>query len=205
MTAVGALLVHGAIAWIENPEIKNINSNGANIIAFGDSLVYGVGASDKGKTDLFSLVSKEIGVPIINVGVSGNTTEEALKRIDKDVLSKDPKIVFVLLGGNDYLQKKMKDDTFLNLRNIIKKIQDKGAIVILIGVRGGIFIDRFEEDYKNLAKEFNTGYVENILDGIVTNRSLMYDSIHPNDKGYEIISLRVIPVLREILEERNEL
>ncbi len=126
-------------------------------------------------------------------------------RLDSDVLSKNPKIVFILLGGNDYLQKKSKEETFANLRIMIEKIQQGGSIVVLMGVRGGIFVDRFEEDYENLAKELHTGYVPNVLDGIITNRTLMYDSIHPNDEGYRIISLRVIPVLRDILEQREEI
>jgi len=200
VTIILSLVVYVFMAWQNQPGIKNINSTGTNIIAFGDSLVYGTGSSERGVTDMFSLVSKEVGVPIINVGIPGNTTNDALVRIDHDVLSKDPRIVFVLLGGNDYLNKIPKEQTFVNLSQIIEKIQESGAAVILIGVRGGIFVDRFEEDYKLLAKEYKTGFVPNILDGLITKRNFMADSVHPNDKGYRIAATRVSAVLRQALE-----
>ena len=205
LAAILGLMTYGILSWIKKPEIKNIDSQGANIIAFGDSLVYGVGASSRGDTDMFSLVSKSLGVNIINKGVSGNTTVDGLARLERDVLTQDPKIVLVLLGGNDYLQKVSTTTTFSNLREIIQQSQDRGSAVVLVGVRGGVFVDRFEEDYERLSKEMHTGYIKNILDGIITNRKLMSDSVHPNDRGYEIIALRVTPILRAILEERGEI
>ncbi len=193
------LIAFIVISWIKKPEIKNINSKGSDIIAFGDSLVYGTGASQRGETDMFSLVSKNLGVEIINKGVPGDTTVDGLERLENDVLSQDPKIVFILLGGNDYLQKIPKEQTFQNLKLIVKKIQEKGAIVILMGIRGGL-LDHFENEFEKLAKEYNTGYIPDVLEGIILNRDLMADSVHPNDKGYRIISIRVFSVLEQILE-----
>ena len=187
--------------WQNKPQIKNADSAGTNIIAFGDSLVYGTGASAPGQTDMFSLVSKDLGVSIINKGVPGDTTQDGLNRLDQDVLQQDPRIVLVLLGGNDYLQKLPKETTFDNLSQIIEKIENAGAAVILIGVRGGAFVDRFEEDYKKLSLKYKTGYVPNILEGLITNRDYMYDSVHPNDKGYKIAAMRIEPVLKQVLGE----
>ncbi len=194
-----AIVTLVVISWIRKPEIKNFDSKGSNIIAFGDSLVYGVGASQKGESDIFSLVSKELGVKIINKGVSGDTTADGLERLENDVLSQDPKIVFVLLGGNDYLRKIPKEQTFLNLRTIIEKIQERGAAVILIGVRGGL-LDHFEDHFEDLSEEYRTVYVSDVLDGIILKREFMYDGVHPNDKGYKIISIRVSAALESILD-----
>lgn len=196
---IASLIIIGVISFWSNTTIKNSKSTGTNIIAFGDSLVYGVGSTEG--NDMFSLVSKEVGVPIINKGVPGNTTFDGLERLDNDVLSQDPKIVFVLLGGNDYLQKIPKETTFQNLSTIIEKIQDRGAAVILLGVRGGI-VDRFGDDYKALSEKYQTGYIPDVLEGLFINREYMFDTIHPNDKGYRIISLRIIPVLKNILEQQ---
>ncbi len=49
VTVIGGLLAHGALVWLKKPEIKNINSTGSSVVAFGDSLVYGVGASKTGE------------------------------------------------------------------------------------------------------------------------------------------------------------
>lgn len=188
----------GIISYLYKTPIKNANSSGTNIIAFGDSLVYGVGSTSG--NDIFSILSRRIGEPIINKGVSGNTTVDALQRLESDVLANDPKIVFVLLGGNDYLQKIPKETTFKNLATIIQKIQDKGSAVILLGVRGGIFIDRFEEDYKILSETYQTGFVPNVLEGLITNRKYMFDSIHPNDAGYKIVADKIFPELNRLIK-----
>jgi len=196
-----SLISLGTISYLYKTPIKNSKSSGTNIIAFGDSLVFGVGSTSG--NDIFSILSRKIGQPIINKGVSGNTTVDALARLESDVLNNDPRIVFVLLGGNDYLQKIPKETTFKNLATIIEKIQDKGAAVILLGVRGGIFVDRFEEDYKILSDTYQTGFVPNVLDGLITNRKLMFDSIHPNDLGYKIVADKIFPELKRLIDSND--
>ena len=196
-----SLISLGTISYLYKTPIKNSKSNGTNIIAFGDSLVFGVGST--AGNDIFSTLSRKIGQPIINKGVSGNTTVDALARLESDVLNNDPRIVFVLLGGNDYLQKIPKETTFKNLATIIEKIQDKGAAVILLGVRGGIFVDRFEEDYKILSDTYQTGFVPNVLDGLITNRKLMFDSIHPNDLGYKIVADKIFPEIKRLIDSND--
>ena len=73
---------------------------GQTIICFGDSLTEGVGA-ESGE-DYPSVLSRELGLPVINAGQRGDTTAEALARISDAVLSKNPRLVIVLLGGNDF-------------------------------------------------------------------------------------------------------
>jgi len=199
ITMVLALVAHSLIYWSKAPTVKNADSTGTNIIAFGDSLVYGTGSTSG--NDLFSLVGKETGVNVINKGVPGETTRDGLARFDSDVLNNDPKVVIILMGGNDYLQKVPQEETFTNLEMMIKKTQDTGAAVVLVGVRGGVFVDKFAAEYERLAKTYRTGYVPNILSQVLFNRSLMYDSIHPNDKGYRIIYNSVALELQKVLEE----
>jgi lysophospholipase L1-like esterase len=119
------------------------------VVAFGDSLVEGVGSTQG--NDFVSLLSKQLHVPIVNLGHSGDTTSDALARIN-DVLSLNPNVVLVLLGGNDFLEHISKQEMFNNLEQIITIIQNKGALVILLGVRGGLITDSYESDLKSLAK-----------------------------------------------------
>ncbi len=110
---LSVLLVFGIFYFIFNKDTySNYPSNGTDIVAFGDSLIQGVGASSVDK-NLVSILSRRIGKPIINLGVSGNTTADGLNRLDQ--LDKyKPKVVILLLGGNDYLRKVPKETTFNN-------------------------------------------------------------------------------------------
>lgn len=175
--------------------ITNYPSNRTTIVAFGDSLVKGVGSTPG--NDFVSLLATEINSPIINRGQSGDTTRDGLARIDS-VLAENPKIVILLLGGNDFLQKIPPEETFQNLGTMIEKIHQNGAMVLLLGVRGGLLSDSYQKEYKSLAQSYNTAYVPDVLDGVFGHSSLMSDPIHPNDAGYKIIAEKVTPVLIEI-------
>ena len=177
--------------------ITNFPSSGTDIIAFGDSLVEGVGSSE-GK-DFVSLLSVQIGQPIINLGVSGNTTADALARIS-ELEKYHPKVVLLLLGGNDYIQRVPPEMTFTNLATIIQKIQASGAVVLLLGIRGGVVVDHFNQQFEQLRDTYKTAYVPDMLEGLFGNNQYMSDEVHPNDAGYAIIASRIYPVLQPLLK-----
>jgi len=176
--------------------IKNYPSTGANIIAFGNSLVFGTGSA--GKNDFVSVLSRKLEIPISNLGKRGDTTSTALTRLN-EVLDKDPKIVMILLGGNDFIRKHPKQKTFSNLEQIIKAVQSRGAIVMLLGIRGGILFDSYKDDFQRLSDKYQTAYIPNVLEGLIRNSDFMHDSIHPNNKGYSLIADRIYPVLKKLV------
>jgi acyl-CoA thioesterase I len=190
------VLVIATFLFFGKEKITNYPPKEGPIVIFGDSLVAGVGAS-KGN-DLASILSKKIGEPIENFGISGDTTEQGLSRIDT-VLERKPRITIVLLGGNDFLRKVPIEETFSNLRTIIDKLQASGSIVLLLGVRGGLLTDQFDSYYEDLAQETGSAYVPNVLSGLLADSRYMSDAIHPNDAGYSRIADRVYPVLKELL------
>jgi acyl-CoA thioesterase I len=193
LIALGA----GAFYYFKREEpITNYPGRGETIVAFGDSLVKGVGAS--AGNDFVTVLSKKIGQPIKNYGVPGDTTRDGLRRID-EVLSEDPKLVILLLGGNDALRRIPQDETFQNLETIIQKIHASGSMVLLLGVRGGILGDPYEDRFTELAKKYKTAFVANILADVFGRKELMSDSVHPNDAGYAYIVERIYPVLTKLL------
>ncbi len=170
------------------------------IVAFGDSLTEGIGASktDGQRNGFPELLSSEIGIDIINKGKSGDTTQAGLDRID-DIIALDPGTVIVLFGGNDFLRQVPQEKTFSNLKKIIDEFQENNTRVILLGVRGGLLSDVYLERFDKLAEEEGVPYVPNVLDGPLRDNSLMSDTIHPNDKGYALIAAKVLPVLKKTL------
>ena len=179
------------------PSIRNYPSAGTDIIAFGDSLVAGVGAESG--MDFVSLLSQKIGKPIINLGVPGETTEQGLARVGA-LDQYHPKVVLLLFGGSDYLRRLSQDETFANLSRIIEEIQSRGAIVLLLGVRGGVLSDHFRGPFGDLSKKYHTAYVPDVLSGLFGHRDLMSDEVHPNGAGYTIIADRIYPILAPLLK-----
>jgi acyl-CoA thioesterase-1 len=108
--------------------------------------------------------------------------------------------VLLLLGGNDHLKKVPIDETFDTLSKLIENIQSRGAIVLLLGVRGAVLSDPFAERYEELSEKYHTAYVSDVLDGLFAHTEYMSDEVHPNDKGYAIIADRVEPVLKGLLQ-----
>jgi lysophospholipase L1-like esterase len=185
--------------WTRRSNIPRVArpTSGDRVIAFGDSLVAGRGAS--AGRDFVSLLSQRLGIPIVNAGVSGDTTASALARLDRDVLARNPRIVIVLLGGNDLLRQIPVDATFANLDSIVGRVRQRGSAVVVVGVSTGFWLDPYGGRYEALARAHSAVLVPDILDGIIGHADLMSDSIHPNDGGYAIIAGRLEPLLRDLI------
>jgi len=158
------------------------------IICFGDSLTFGTGAG-KGM-DYPSQLAKMIRKPVINKGLPGETTASALRRLNKDVLSRNPDMVLITLGGNDLKNGVPKDIAFDYLKQIVQAIQKQGAQVIIGGLKFPGMDRGFGDGYEDLARQTGAVLIPDIFAGIVDNRNLMSDPIHPNNTGYRIIAQR---------------
>lgn len=180
-------------------EIKNINSKGKNIICFGDSITFGYGANPG--EDYPTALAKMTEIPIINAGIDGDTTIEALKRMESDVLERDPLLVIIEFGGNDFLRKIPQEETLNNIKAMIEKIQAQGAMVAIVDISAGMFLREYRLAFANMTKEKQAIFIPNILSGIITNPRLKSDFIHPNADGYKMIAQRiyrtVIPYLNQ--------
>lgn len=129
------------------PEV--VLKKGDTVIFFGDSITYGhrnrrvhddptgyvtqVGNSIKA-------VHPDWNVNVINAGVCGNDVKDLQSRLQKDVLSKNPNIVYIYIGVNDVWKWEMKRANFIGttkedyeagLKDLIGKIKAAGAQVIL--------------------------------------------------------------------------
>lgn len=168
----------------------------ADVIAFGDSITFGTGTT--GDNHYSAVLSRRVGEDIVKSGIPGDTTGSALSRLDGTVLARNPKLVIVLLGGNDLLQNVPVQTRISNITAIVQRIRGAGAAVILVGL-GSPPLDPFDGTLPALASSTGSTYVANILDGIFGVPSLMADSIHPNNAGHAIIADRLEPPLRAML------
>jgi len=205
VVAAAAALVLLVLSWALWPspfrKVKNLGSHGTNVVAFGDSLTAGYGAAPG--EDYPSRLTPLIGVPVLNAGVSGDTTASALARIDEDVLAHDPRIVIVGLGGNDFLQRAELASTETNLRAIVRKIQARGAMVVLLGFRFPSIGPSYEDLYARVASDEGCLLVPDLVHGILNDPSLKSDEIHPNGRGYALMAERIAGPLTRLLKKAN--
>lgn len=177
-------------------EIRNANPTGKTVICFGDSLTYGTGAA-KGM-DYPSQLSRLIGIEVVNAGVPGDTTAKALNRID-EIIGMEPRIVLITLGGNDLKNRVNKEIAFKNFEKLIRIIQTNGALVIIGGIDVPFWGRGFGKAYVELSEKTGSVLIKNIFKDILGKPQLMSDSIHPNSKGYTIMTNHFYKALKPYL------
>lgn len=84
---------------------------------------------------LCSLPANAVAAEVINAGVGGHRSSQLLKRLDRDVLTKQPSVVVLMVGTNDRLNSggfiDIKDYR-KNVNTLIDQIQSGGAKVLLM-------------------------------------------------------------------------
>lgn len=181
--------------------IRNLRAAGQTVICFGDSLTEGVGAGQG--EDYPSVFSRLIATPVINAGHRGDTTAAALDRLARDVLDKNPRLVIVLLGANDFLRQVPAADTRKNMETIVQRIQERGAMVAIVGMKLGLFTDEYGAMMENIAEKFGALLVPQVTKGILSDSKLKSDPIHPNGAGYRLIAERVAEKVKPLLERAD--
>lgn len=134
-------------------------------------------------------------MPVINAGVAGDTTSGGLQRIKPDVLDKEPFLVIVELGGNDFLNKAPLEGSLKNIDEIVKKIEEQGAIAVLLDVKANFFMNGYSRGYRKIARKRGAVFVPDIIAEILSHSDLKSDYVHPNALGYKILSQKLLKVI----------
>ena len=175
------------------------------IMLYGDSLMagYGLNQNENLSSALAAQFSlEETAVLIVNASVSGNTTSNGLARLDWS-LGESPNIVILCLGANDMLRGIDPKYIRENLNTMILKINESGSKVIFVGMRspksmGGIYQQRFDQMYKEIAEEHDLTFMPFLLEGIALEKKyLQNDYKHPNALGIQVMANNLYPYILE--------
>ncbi len=177
-----------------DPQLPRLSS-GDVILAFGDSLTHGTGASRDSAYP--AVLSQLTGHTVVNAGVPGETTAEGLVRLPEVLEEVRPRIVLLCLGGNDMLRRHDGNDTESNLRRMIETIRASGAGVVLIGVPQPALFSGPPDFYEKLAEEFDLPYEAEAFDEVLKTPRLKADPIHANAAGYKVVAERLAELLKE--------
>jgi acyl-CoA thioesterase-1 len=187
-----------------------VNDNRHVLVVFGDSLSAGFGL-EAGLSFPDFLQKKLDGERypwrVVNQGLSGDTTEGGVSRIDAATVLK-PEIVVLELGGNDGLRGLPLETTRANLETMIVAFQKAGAKVVLAGMTlppnyGPDYIHQFEGIFRDLAAKYKLTLIPFLLADIVTSdmRYIQHDGLHPTAVGCEIVAGTVLRAVKPLLTQ----
>jgi hypothetical protein len=173
---------------------------GDAILAVGDSLTAGFGAP-KG-ADYPAQLAQILGHKVINGGVSGDTSAQALARLP-DLLVQKPKLVVVSIGGNDFLQRQPESGTRENIRKMVADIRATGVPAVLVAIphftTGGLLGVVSEHPlYAELADELDVPLLKGAWAEILGDKDLKSDAVHANAAGYRLFAEKLAGFLRKL-------
>jgi lysophospholipase L1-like esterase len=148
-------------------------------------------------------------VKCINAGVKGNTSGQGLRRLQKDVLSQHPAVVFIQFGFNDCnvvlngpRPRTLPANFRENLVTLVERIRASGAMVVMIGNHNSLYRRTLPDGrtYEAASREYS-GIVREVAealkvalvdmrnefpgDGIESEAGLAPDGIHLSQLGVE--------------------
>lgn len=188
------------------------------IIFFGDSITQ-AGVAPNGYITLLQQMlvknGKDKAFDLIGAGIGGNKIYDLYLRLEDDVLSKKPDLVFIYVGINDVWHKRSygtgtDPDKFEKFYNkIIDKIQSTGAKVVIctptvVGEKKGYVneldgdLNKYSEIVRQIAKNKKVELIDlhkTIVDYINAHNPenknsgiLTTDGVHMNDEGNRFLA-----------------
>ncbi|MEP3275736.1 MAG: arylesterase [Stappiaceae bacterium] len=196
-----------AIGWMTGPGIAQADP--VKIVALGDSLSAGylLPANDAFPAKLEAALKKNgHEVTIVNAGVSGDTSNGGLARLDWSVPS-DADGVILELGANDALRGINPEQTRAALEEIAKKLQGRNVKLLIAGMLappnlGETYAGAFNPIFKDLSEKYDAVYYPFFLDGVAAVPSLnLQDGMHPTAEGVDVIVERILPSVEQLIEK----
>lgn len=168
--------------------------------------------------DLFEDYTKATGVSVYNRGINGDTSDKMLERMETNVVNINPSNLVILIGTNDHGRIKV-ENTIKNIEKAVDLVQRKcpetniilqaiypvnhdmsPAAKSMVGGRTNKEIGEMNYLLENMAKEKRITFLN--LTKILSdntgnlNPSYCYDGLHLNVQGYEVVTKKLIPLLK---------
>jgi acyl-CoA thioesterase-1 len=167
----------------------------AVVLAFGDSLTFGTGASEAESYP--AQLARLAGRRVVREGVPGEVSAVGLKRLAGVLDEHQPRLLLLCHGGNDFLRRLPVADAAANVRAMIRLAQSRGIEVVLIGTPEPGFTLSPAAFYAEIASEMRIPYEGEVLSKILRDNALKADQVHPNAAGYKLMAQRVYDLLKK--------
>jgi acyl-CoA thioesterase-1 len=185
------------------------------IAALGDSLTQGYGLPpDDGFVPQLQrwLDAQGAEATVLNAGVSGDTTQGGLSRVDW-TLTPEVDALIVALGGNDVLRGIDPAVSRANLDGILQAAEGRGIPVLLVGMTapgnyGADYKAQFDAIYPELAEEYGARLHPDFLQAITSQPDresalasyMQPDGLHPSAAGVALIVEDIGPAVLDLVQ-----
>jgi acyl-CoA thioesterase-1 len=161
-------------------------------------------------------------VDVINHGIGGERTDQALARLGRDILSLEPAVVTVMYGTNDsYVDQGQQtsrlstDQYHQNLTKIVGELRRLGIQPVLmteprwgdkaghngVGEHPNVRLEKYVEACRQVAEDTATPLVDHFAIWSEANSTgtdvgnWTTDECHPNPAGHKILCENMLPVV----------
>ncbi len=179
-----------------------------HILAFGDSLTAGIGAAPG--QDYPAQLAQLIDRIVIRAGISGETTQAAVKRLEPLLQAHRPDLLLLCSGANDFLRGLPAEQAERNLEQMVELAQRHRVPTVLIGVPklDGAFLHRRGAErgapplaqsapmYYRIAAKYQLWLEHSAVHAGLTKAELIDNaSRHPNARGYQYFAESIAQLL----------
>ncbi len=182
-------------------------------VAFGDSITDGYGVGRGFVSFLAQSLVEEVSGrtwDVIVRGMSGETSQEGLYRLDRDVIAHDPVLVTINFGVNDAFSGVSPSRFRENLNTMVSRLKDHGCsrIVLLSSeVIPEPWAERqvlpyweamlqAAEDGSVCYADVNGWWQKDLEGGRLEQDLIIPGDLHPNEEGHRLIADAVLDAIR---------
>jgi acyl-CoA thioesterase-1 len=177
------------------PQLPLLSAD-AVILAFGDSLTFGTGASKEQSYP--AELARLTGLTVINAGIPGEVTAQGVRRLPALLDRYKPQLLLLCHGGNDLLRKIGSAMTRDNIEKMITAADQRNIPTLLIGVpQPALMFLEAAPIYNDIAEQHGLVYEGEILPQVEADNKLKSDRIHPNAEGYRRMADAIRALLRQ--------
>ncbi|HEY0822156.1 MAG TPA: GDSL-type esterase/lipase family protein [Ramlibacter sp.] len=175
---------------------------GSPVLALGDSLTYGTGASPEASYP--AVLARLTGWNVVNAGIPGDTAGGALARLPDLLRQHQPQLVIVSIGGNDFLRRVSPAQTRANVRSICEQAAASGAQVLLVAIPELSALAAATRSlgdhplYEEVAAELKLPVHARGWARVLGDDALRSDAVHANARGYEAFATGLAERAREL-------
>jgi acyl-CoA hydrolase len=174
----------------------------AVVLVVGDSISAGFGVDPDQAWP--GLLADRSGWRVVNGGVSGDLSADALSRLPALLERHAPQLVLLEIGGNDMLRGVPEGRTRGNLEQMILAAKAGGAQVVVMAVPRpslmGAALSALKpaEFYRSVAEQQRVPLLADVLSDVLSRQNLKLDPLHPNAAGHATLADRTAESLRQL-------